>query len=326
MFLENKWSESFFCNEIDKNLNKICLLCNDKYIKYAFVTMKSILEKCNDDYEFIILCEWCSKKNKKLLKKFAKKNKTHINFVDICDYKIKNKRANVIWPDIVYKKIIVQDSYFKHCKKLLLLDLDILICQNIDDIFSKCENNYISMTWDLTIMTYNLRNLFIDWKYDNKIKTFGDYFKKLGLFNYYNSGVVLINNKWWKEHADGSLELYYYPDQDYLNHTYNKKIHNFGYQYNFHMHVLEDSNFLKSKHFISKEVEEDIIKAKDEIKMIHSLYIKPWDFRCNINQEHRKDWRRISFKTRGYRFYFKIKYIIAFFIRGLQYLYKKLEK
>lgn len=116
------------------------------------------------------------------------------------------------------------------------------------------------------------------------------YYNKFeGMDKYYNSGVLYINTKKWREmRAEGRIvdflltnpyELFY-PDQDALNNALSGSIGDLGIEYNLppHAYLLSDDDimqFYTHRSIIASE----IIEAKEKAKICHSYGfsgIKPW--------------------------------------------------
>lgn len=191
---------------------------NDAYIPFLAVTIKSLIDNSSENYLYNlrILYTSISKENIERIKKFAKDN-VIIEFVDLNYYidRIKDK----LYTRDYYSK----DTYFRlflptlypEYDKILYLDCDIVILDDIAKLYNTNINNYLlgAVTEETAIYTQEVKN------YAKRVIGVSD--NK----HYFNAGILLMNLKELREFGLQEKFLYLLEkniysvaqDQDYLN-------------------------------------------------------------------------------------------------------------
>lgn len=232
----------------------ICLCADDNYSKYMGVTMASILKNADDDENIIfhIIEPNISEDTKNKLLSLKK-----IKNFDIKFYRIENnKYANLA----ICLRLLIPEL-IKNADKILYLDSDIIVNGSLKELFSIDINNcYALVVKDLYVDIYKEHKELID---IGKERT------------YFNSGVVLLNNKLCME--DDMSEKFYsffennkdklkFIDQDILNHCFMDKV----------KFIDRKWNYLPSKEYNLKSAE----PTKDDAVIIHFVEHKPWKEKC----------------------------------------------
>ena len=159
-------------------------------------------------------------------------------------------------------------------KKLLYIDADTICVDRIDGITE----------YDI-YPVYAVK--------DSLHRTYTQRFSELD--KYYNSGFLYIDTeKWDNIDAEGRIVEFIanspwnlvYPDQDVFNCALSVDIGELGVEYNFPPHVyLFDERELRKYHAYRGLSAEEVLRAKDKVKVCHSCGIsgiKPWS-NNNIN-------------------------------------------
>jgi lipopolysaccharide biosynthesis glycosyltransferase len=250
----------------------IVLSCNDSYLKYAAVTIQSILENCSQNYRYIFYIFTNEEKlSKQAKEKFLKTSTTRsVSFI----IKIIDINDNAL-PKLHVIAQITQEAYFRLLisnildnDKIIYLDCDTIVKYDISKLFEiDIGDNYIAA----------VRDIFgID---------FQEYVKTLGLLpeNYINSGVLIINNKVWKEFDIGNKCIeklvndpkIKFMDQDALNIVCKDKVYFLDRKWNFFWYYSIE--FVKQKGILNHEIQSIYNELSKDFYIIHytSAY-KPW--------------------------------------------------
>ena len=261
------------------------IACNidSKYTRFCGVLMVSLFENNRDEHlKMHILCYHLTDENKEDLQEIATRYNNDIQFYDIDETIFKGFPISDQWPIVIYFRLMLPELLDKNIIKVLYLDCDILCRGNLNELFStKMGDNAICATEDI-------------------LSRFPALYNRLGYhpsYNYFNSGVLLINVAKWKEleltkkciNYIGSNKVRH-PDQDALNAIlFDKKM------------ILDSRwNYISNYHtrYISKEeYEEDLFKTKTYFPIfIHFTGTKPWSNLCD--SPFKREWFSYQNKTK----------------------------
>ena len=218
------------CGWANEKIN-IAFAIDNNYVLFALLTMNSILKNntSNSQYNFYVVEDNLSDKNKNLMEKYIKKQNQNIEFINIDTKKIANgenlfKYLTRITP-IGMARIMIPNLLPKDLKKVLYLDADLLVTTDIKPLYdTNLEDKTVGMI--LNFVKHNKAE---------GIHKFDEY---------YNSGVILIDiDKWRKNNISqklldyiqqnkkyfsysGTVDgfVFLYPDQDLLNIVLENKI------------------------------------------------------------------------------------------------------
>ncbi|EMH1504005.1 TPA: hypothetical protein SMV42_001809 [Proteus mirabilis] len=195
-----------------KNFN-IAYSVDNNFIKYAIISIISIIKNDKEKYHFHIFYSNISDDNLDKIKKLE------LEGCALTLYKInvnifKNMQVKENLPISMYFRLIIPQVLHPFINKVLYLDADIICINKLSDIFSYNLKNKIAGV---------INHAYID-----------PYVSSLSLNNteyYFNSGVMLINTEEWKLNKILEKFLikinesnYKYPDQDVLNILLENKI------------------------------------------------------------------------------------------------------
>lgn len=164
----------------------ICFACDDNYAKLCGVSIASILNKAkdSDDLNFYILDYLISEKNKAKFEHLKKIKDCDINFFKIDDERFKNlylPEKKGYLSIAAYLRFVIS-SLFRGIDKILYLDCDVIATTSLEELYNTdIEDFYAAMVKD-TSSEENCERL--QFKNDEI---------------YYNSGVILMNLKKWRE-------------------------------------------------------------------------------------------------------------------------------
>ena len=284
--------------------NVIVMNCSDEYIHYLNVCLKSIQinSKKNKLYDLVILEKNITEENKNfILKEYNCKNFSvrFVNSNDLLNFS-NLKQMMSFYSTESYLKLIVAEI-FRQYKKVLYIDIDIIVKMDIATIFDiEMKNNPIAMTRDYAI------NYVI--QYENPIdlpKYFKEELHLKNFFNYGSAGLILFDiEKIKDEDTKKLLDLaykrpYVLQEQDILNIYFENKITYLPYRY---LVNIADNIQLDKLQWINTECKEDFQETKTiNAKILHfSGERKPWF--NDLQDRNVKYWWKYAKETNSYDF------------------------
>ncbi len=240
----------------------IFFACDDRFVKFTYVTLKSIMENASKDYfyNFYILNTDIKEDNKILSKSFVKEYKNiKIEFVDVSNYLVQMKDVLPLrdyYSNATYYRLFIAEM-FKDIDKAIYIDSDTIVKGDISKLYNvNLENNLVGACHEQAMVQNDV---------------FGDYVNiNLGLdrYNYFNAGMLVINTKLFREECVldqfcdivSLYECKVTQDEDYLNIICKDRIKWVGDNWN-------------------TEIYGDIKYDEKDINMIHYImWHKPWHF------------------------------------------------
>ncbi|MCH5229296.1 MAG: glycosyltransferase family 8 protein [Muribaculaceae bacterium] len=191
----------------------IAFCVNNEYVKYMCVTIISILENNHENFiNFHILTDYISKKNYKKIKEILDAHQNCcLKIYEVEDSILKGLKT-LDWTIHAWYRILIPLILPKEINKILYLDADTLILNNLDNLFKiNMQNKSVAGVMDIV----NFKDINI--------------FDKLGFINrdiYICSGVLLMNLEFWRsndltkriiEWAHLNKNILKFPDQDSIN-------------------------------------------------------------------------------------------------------------
>jgi len=246
----------------------IGLVTDDKYIQHVGVCMFSILKNCSTplDIYFYVFDGNINKKNKKLMKDMCNKFGAHIKFIRMSnrDWKLFQGLKFHRTP-FVYCKLLFPDK-LKKINKIIYLDADTLVKGDIKELNDiDLGQNIIGAVPDGDInetQKISKINLGISQKKE-----------------YFNSGVLVINCKKWRENNTLKKIIRFIKENPKKNRFQDQDALNFVLQDNWKILPYE-WNLIHSFFYNSRELKKKLPNLKKIIahpKIIHYT-IKPWDY------------------------------------------------
>lgn len=246
-------------------------LCTDKhYAKACLACVVSIFENNKDIDIFIhIITKNLSLDIQEYFNIISRKYNQRIEIITISAQHFSHLKISNRFKEAIYYRFLIPDLI--KAEKVLYLDSDTIVVNSIKDLWkTDLENVACGVVEDQACD---------DIRIHNRIEIDDPYF---------NSGVLLINTKFWIENNINQKltdfiymnpEKCIYPDQDALNIILNKKIKFLPYRYNF-QEKLYQTNF--DNLFIHKSKWNNILQEKKVATIIHFTdNIKPWHVECN---------------------------------------------
>jgi len=236
---------------------------DDNYFKYLAVTLSSIEMHASDEYiyDVKILSTGLSEENARAVKSLGFPHLS-VNVVNV-DEKMKKLRSNVTkrlrdyYSESIFYRIFIS-HLFPNLDKAIYLDCDIVVNDDIAKLyFTDLGENILGAVPDESIAPIPEFCVYVD-------KVVGAPEGK-----YFNSGVLLINAKKFREEDVEEKLLHLIdeynfhtvaPDQDYLNYLCRGRVHYFDIGWN-------------------KQPNQNVDFDEDKIHLIHyNMFNKPWHY------------------------------------------------
>lgn len=248
---------------------------NDKFVPQVAASICSICEnnKSIENITFYLITMDISNKNKIQLKKFINSYNRKVEIFEIADlHDYFNFEFDTLgWNKVIIARLLMGKILPKNVEKILYLDGDTIVRDSLDEL------------WHLNLCQKTL-GMSIEPTVDKKRK------QDLGLaqYHYYNSGVLLVDLKRWRDIDAEKLIMDYYKkhkgllfaaDQDAINGALKDEIYTILPKYNFynifyHYSYTFLKNLEKPLQYISKEEFEE---CKKNPVIIHYLgEERPW--------------------------------------------------
>ena len=253
----------------------ICLASDDNYAPYLGIAILSILKNAapEDKFHFYILDNKISDENKEKMARLSSRNPFEITWLS-WDKKLFEKcdTKSASWTSAIFARYLIPELIKED--KVLYLDCDVMVRGSLADLWKEdLEGYYLAGVRDYNAI---LRD-----KLDQR-------FEGMNPREYVNSGVLLINNKRWREEKlfqkllDYSIKnasLLRCPDQDAINFICRKHKKFLIERYN-------ATSFLWKTDLIPSGFDaEKIIKEREKVVIRH---FHPW--RKNYFIPHREEY------------------------------------
>lgn len=250
----------------------IVLCSDDNYAQHIAVVMASVMANTKAQVCFFVINDGISQEKIIKLKKTAVKLNTVIEFIDVPEDKFTNVYLSGHVSKAAYFRLALTDILPVDIEKAIYLDVDLLVYDDINKL------------WQYDLKTFPLGAV-----KDFGIMASGRLCKQkrevVGLPEneaYFNSGVLLINLKQWREknYTAQILEVinknsFPHHDQDALNKIFMKN----WLQIDLRWNIIPPVFNLFTKILLNKIFRNEAIQAKKNPGIIHYAgRYKPWEF------------------------------------------------
>ena len=250
----------------------IVLCASDNYTMPCGVTICSVCENNKDiEITFFLIVDSSFKEGHKqqlrdLLSNYSYK---HILFICVNDEQVDVflKHENAWWTRHVFYRLLSAEILPSYVERALYLDCDIIVRHSLDQLWKT----------DLTGVAVGCVS--------DGLEGVIEYYNRLeysSIKGYFNSGVLLMNLKYWRENGISEKFFEYirnnsdklkHPDQDVLNVIFKDCKINLPLTYNF------QSAFLYKKHYMTfdyTKYREEIEGASSDPVILHLSGVRPW--------------------------------------------------
>lgn len=251
-------------------IKKINILCatDDNYVPYCGIMLTSVFENSKDVHVdvYIMIDTQLSETNKKKFAALERAYDASIHYIEINPARFaafplhKEQHFTVA----AYYRLAAEEFLPSTIDRILYLDCDIVVHSSLRELWEMDMTDHSAAVID--DMCSGLQSNYDRLKYDKSLR-------------YFNSGVLLINLAYWREHkimeqfeayAQQHRERILWPDQDVLNAVLlESKIH-VGIEWNYQMGFLIQPHYDTLPERLQKEV------VGTEPKIIHYNQSKPW--------------------------------------------------
>ena len=258
-------------------MNKInvCFATDNNYAKYMGLALMSVLKSANkeDHLHFYILDNQIKQEEKEKIATLQKIKPFEITYIPINDEMFKDCRFRegkitvTTYARFLVPQLINED-------KLLYLDCDIFVRKSLAPLFNLDVSDYFMAG----AVDFAIKKSYLNSKFDSNLLP----------ANYLNAGVLLINNKKWKEESIANALFEYaslhsgdlhYADQDCLNYLLHSRVLKVNPTWNMRNHCYDP-------YLVNKQPnKQEILEAQKDPAIRH---FKPW--RKNNISEFREEY------------------------------------
>ena len=174
-----------------KEIIPIFYACDDNFVKYTIVSLKSLILNANKNYQYkVYILITNISKEMELLVKELENDYVNIEFVNVISYlKEINKTLPIrdYYSKTTYYRLFIAEM-FKQYDKVIYIDSDTIVLNDISKLYNhNLKNNFVGACHEQAML---------------QTEVFGNYVEQvLGISrnNYFNAGLLLINCKQFRE-------------------------------------------------------------------------------------------------------------------------------
>ena len=285
-----------FTKKSNENID-IIFSTDDSYVSHCAAAIVSILVNCVSDvnFRFHILDGGISENNKEKLKSLSKIRNFSINFYDMKKYDFSEFALNRHYiSEATYYRLMMLDVLPKDLGKVIYLDCDIIVEQDIKGLWDYDINDYFAGVVEDEGSTLQIRRMGLPLKN-----------------NYFNAGVLLLNLKELRkinfkercfEYYKNNQSIITLQDQDILNGVLNGRCKFLPLNWNTNARIYLGNN-LERSYSIQDEIEAGYHPA-----ILHFTDSqKPWKIRCThiLQDEYWKYLKMTPYKMNYAKFCIK---------------------
>ncbi len=253
-----------------KPVVNIAYMSDSQYVPYVMVSLHSALKNKHPDtiYNVHIIAKDFPPEDKIKIKRIEQEN-VHINIYPAQEHKLNVSRLGRFGAfEVALQKLFIAE-YLKGVKKVLYLDADTLVQEDLSDIYqTNITGRYAAAVKDGLMYQYpehitelNLRN------------------KEL----YFNSGVMLLNlEQMRKDEIIKKAVIYFnthndiFGDQDVLNVVFAGKVKPVSYRYNCNSVFFEEKEIDFLSAFWQENMPQTPQAVYEKAAILHFAGHKPW--------------------------------------------------
>ncbi len=244
------------------NVIPVFFACDDRFVKFTMVTIRSLLENASKDYKYniYVLNTNISNEMKDVTKTIVSKyDNAELEFVDVTSYldSISDRLPiRDYYSKTTYFRLFIAEM-FEQYDKAIYLDSDMIVKGDISVLWNKdIKDNLVGASHEQAMVQTDVYGTYVE--------------RNIGINRncFFNAGMLVINCKLWREEAVldqfiDLLQVYTFrvtQDEDYLNVICQNRVCFVGDEWN--VEIYED------------------IKVKEEDACIYHyiMWAKPWHF------------------------------------------------
>ena len=282
------------------NFIPVTFSSSNYFAPYLGVTMKSIINKCdkNFNYDFVVFTKDMDDLNKKMLSKICDQKNISLRFINLSNI---FDKLNLYTPGHVtietYFRLVIPE-YMKNYKKVLFLDSDLLVKDDIKELYEYDLANYALAACEECLMS-----ALLGIHGDSAKKYMTEKLHLKDIDKYFQAGVMVLNIEQFNinNYCEKLLNMvnsydYNIVDQDAMNELLDDKVLWLPNEWNFppqQKHMKE----LKYIENMSKYIRHKYLSVKNP-KVIHFADRgKPW---FDPTEEFAQEWWELARQTPYY--------------------------
>ena len=248
----------------------IVLASDDNYAQHCCVLMTSVLlNNKNTDIVFHILDGGITDKNKKKIEKLKLLKLFSVQYYDMSQFDFSFLPMNRFWISVsTYYRLLLTKILPQTIEKVLYLDCDMIVDGNLSDFWNESVSDYYVCAVEDESSIPNS--------------------KRLGLKNYFNAGVLILNMnklrsfdfiKEWQLYFKENENIIKMQDQDILNGVFRDNVKFLPLKWNSTTKIFTNDNN-PNNHFYSSNDRQ--IAQKERVIVHYTGSRKPWI----VNKKH----------------------------------------
>lgn len=287
-----------------KNNIPIVLACDNNYVPFTAVLLTSLEKNSSKDYNYDILLfeKDITDFNKQVLRNCLKGRKNiSLRFIDFASIaKNFSLRVCSYYSIEIYFRLFapwVLDKY----DKVLYFDCDLVFNADVSKLYNiNIKNKFLAAVRDVGMLLHK-RNP----KSGISKDYYTDYLTGVNIDNYFNSGVLIMNIKKFREELElkDIIKLiqsknWHFPDQDVLNVICGKKTYILPSSWNSIPENSGDRKIQTLIEYLPQKYIDYYVNGKSNPYIIHyAMREKPWKYSINLDFEMGKYFWQYAFQS-----------------------------
>ena len=265
------------------------------YCRHAGATIQSIVYNTKTPVKFYLMIDnSVTRLDRYFLKSIIEKNNHQVEFVDMSEYFNDLYTGN--WSKAMYYPIVLA-NIIKDSDRVLFLDSDIIVTNDLTDFYNIDLNNYyVAAVHDCAMRSVIKMKRKMRMSISKEKITMEEYFSNMRKWNdddiskYFNSGMLLLNLEFIKQQnaIDRMFEILKTenlacPDQDCFNICFHDNVKIMPVNYNF---KILDEGLHDNMDVEAKKIYDEYLVNDDKIPDIIHFLIKPWRQKNVLLEKH----------------------------------------
>lgn len=205
----------------EDKIKNIVINMNSNYFNYSLVMLKSLFDN-NQQRQFCIYLIYSNVTYEEIenLKRFVAENNSQLVALKVSQDIFRNFPRQERWTVETYYRLLIADLLPINVKKVLYLDIDIIVNNRVDELYETNIDNYYMAVCEEKSGAVDIEKINYRWKREVKTK-------------YFNAGVMLMNLEKIRQditfasYVEAVKQLEYdlpYMDQDLMNYLLGENV------------------------------------------------------------------------------------------------------